>query len=125
MSKYNNRKVQTQDGIVHDSRKEAIRWEELKLMEKSGEISDLQRQVKYTLLPAQYEYKRSLKTGKVKKCKCMERECRYIADFVYRDKSGFLRVEDVKGYKMGGAYNLFVLKRKMMLYFHGIRVTEV
>lgn len=34
-------------------------------------------------------------------------------------------VEDVKGYKDGGAYRIFSIKRKLMLYIHHIRVKEV
>jgi hypothetical protein len=55
----------------------------------------------------------------------IEHECAYVADFVYQDAvTGELRVEDVKGYKKGAAYNIFSIKRKLMLYIHGIRVVE-
>jgi hypothetical protein len=40
-------------------------------------------------------------------------------------KDGQQIVEDVKGYKKGAAYNIFVIKRKMMLHFRGIRINEV
>lgn len=121
--KYYNKKVVV-DGVTFDSRKEYNRWCELKLMERAGEISDLQRQVKFVLIPSQYNY--ILKEdGFKKKGKCIERECSYIADFTYKDKNGELVVEDVKGYKGGGAYNVFKIKRKMMLYFHKIRIREV
>ncbi len=45
----------TVDGITFDSRKEARRYTELKLLERTGKITDLQRQVKFKLIPAQYE----------------------------------------------------------------------
>ena len=89
-------------------------------------ISDLQMQVPFVLIPAQYETVKSItKRGKEKiSKKLVERECRYIADFVYQ-RDGETVVEDTKGYKKGGAYATYTLKRKMMLYFHGIRIVEV
>lgn len=80
--KYHNRKV-TIDGITFDSKKEAYRYKELKLLQKAGEISDLRPQVKYILIPAQYKPDRIGKRGGIKKGKIIERECSYIADFVY------------------------------------------
>lgn len=127
MSKYHNRKVAS-GGILHDSRKEARRWEQLLLLERAGHITDLRRQVKYTLIPAQGEtYERySTTTGKRLKdgTRTLERECAYIADFVYK-RDGELVVEDVKGYRDGTAYDVFVIKRKLMLYIHGIHVQTI
>lgn len=112
--KYHNKKI-IRDGETFDSIKEYHRWIELCLMERAGEISDLQRQVKYVLIPSQKEGKKTI-----------ERECSYRADFVYTDnETGETVVEDVKGYKGGGAYTVFKIKRKLMLYVHHIRVTEV
>lgn len=128
MNKYHNRKVITSDGIEHDSRREANRWCELKLLERAGQIVELDRQVKFVLIPAQYEqsFEELVEGKKPKKPKLIERECAYIADFVYRDaKTGDLIVEDTKGYKDGGAYKIFVIKRKLMLHVHGLRVKEV
>lgn len=111
MNKYHNRKVTSFDGIEHASQKEANRWCELKLLERAGKIKDLQRQVKFTLIPAQYEGK-----------KLIERECAYIADFVYIDtESGKMIVEDTKGFKTKD----YVIKRKLMLYVHHIKIREV
>lgn len=129
MSKYHSKKARTADGILHDSRKEARRWSELKLLEMAGSIKGLQRQVKYVLIPKQEErYERiSPKAGKrlTDGVRTIEHECAYVADFVYQDAvTGELRVEDVKGYKKGAAYNIFSIKRKLMLYIHGIRVIE-
>jgi hypothetical protein len=112
--KYRNRKT-ILDGILFDSRKEANRYAELKLMEKAGRIWDLQRQVPFQLLPAQ----RDQITGKV-----VEKAVVYKADFVYMTESGPV-CEDVKGYKGGAGYGVFTIKRKLMLYVHGIRVREV
>lgn len=52
--KYRNKKVEV-DGILFDSKKEANRYMELKLLEKAGEITDLKRQVRYELIPRQRE----------------------------------------------------------------------
>jgi hypothetical protein len=127
MNKYYNKKARTADGEVHDSLKEARRWSELLLLERAGVISNLRRQVKYVLIPRQDEtFARYGKDGKRLKdgTRTIERECSYIADFVY-EKDGEEVVEDVKGYKRGGAYELFSCKRKLMLFRHGIRVSEV
>ena len=106
MSKYHNIKTTTSDGIEHDSRKEARRWCELKLLERAGKITDLQRQVKYELIPKQ--------DG--------ERACHYVADFVYIDcETGEKVVEDTKGKKTKD----YIIKRKLMLFIHGIRIREI
>lgn len=112
--KYNNKKI-TYNGITYDSKKEYLRHQELLLLEKAELISGLQRQVKYELIPTQRI------DGKV-----VERPISYIADFVYR-KDGGLVVEDVKGYRdpASAGYAKFVIKRKLMLWIHGIRITEV
>ncbi len=106
--KYHAKKTEL-DGITFDSKKEANRYAELKLLERSGAIHNLQRQVRYELIPAQK------KDGKT-----IERACHYIADFVYED-NGKTVVEDVKGYRT----KEYVLKRKLMLQVHGIEVREV
>lgn len=126
--KYKNKKVVI-DGITFDSKKEAGRYKELKTLEKVGVIQKLQRQVKYVLIPAQYEctssvYVKGNNKGKPKKGRLIERECAYYADFVYMQKGNII-VEDVKGYRNGQAYNLFVIKRKLMLYVHGISIKEL
>lgn len=115
VSKYKARKVEI-DGEKFDSKKEYSRWCQLKILEKAGEIADLERQVKYILIPSQKG-----EDGKV-----IERECSYVADFCYRiSGTADTVVEDVKGYKEGTAYAVFVIKRKLMLYIYGIRVKEV
>lgn len=121
-SKYNSRKI-TRDGETFDSLKEYRRFCELRLLERAGAIQDLQRQVKYVLIPAYYEVVGYTKTGKAKE-KCIERECAYIADFVYKENGKFV-VEDVKGYKQSTAYAVFAIKRKLMLKVYGIRIREV
>ena len=110
-SKYGAQKTEF-DGLVFDSKHEAMRWRELALLQRSGEISDLQRQVKYILVPAQVG-----EDGKV-----VERAVSYVADFVYRDvRSGDTVVEDAKGMHTRD----YIIKRKLMRYVHGIRIREV
>ena len=124
MNKYHNRHVKTSDGIVHDSQREATRWIELKLLERAGHIKNLNRQVKFVLIPAQYEMTVQGGTRKrtTTKTKLIERECAYIADFVYTDaETEKTVVEDTKGVKTKD----YVIKRKLMLYIHKIRIKEV
>lgn len=103
-----------------DSKKEARRYQELKLLESAGKIEDLKTQVKFTLLPAQREPDTvGPKGGKIKG-KVLEREVAYIADFVYVE-NGQMVVEDTKGMKTPE----YVIKRKLLLYMTGIRIREV
>lgn len=126
-NKYNNTKVVI-DGQTFASRKEANRYYQLKLLEKSGAIKDLATQVKFVLIPAQREPDIEGKRGGIIRGKIIERELNYIADFCYTDvETGRMIVEDIKGYKATntGAYRVFSIKRKLMLYLLGIRVEEV
>ena len=102
--------------LMHfDSKREARRYMDLWLMQRSGEITNLRTQVKYPLLPKQ-----------VHPDGTQERAIDYVADFVY-EKDGETVVEDSKGFRntASAAYRVFVMKRKMMLYFHGVTVREV
>ena len=124
-NKYNARKVEY-DGILFDSQKEVLRYKELSLLRSEGIISNLQRQVKYILIPTQREPAVLGPRGGVKPGKLIENECSYIADFVYTvNETGEMVVEDVKGYKKGEAYKVFTIKRKLMLFVYGIQVKEV
>ena len=110
-NKYGSKKVEV-DGIVFDSKKEAKRYQELLLLEKAGEIEDLRRQVKYVLVPSQ----------KDDRGKLIEREVSYIADFVYFDcRASECVVEDTKGFKTKD----YIIKRKLLLFVHGIRIKEI
>ena len=92
-----------------------------------GAISNLRRQVVYELIPAQREkstrvYKKGRKKGQPIEGKIIEKAVNYIADFVYIDSAtGKEVVEDAKGMRTKD----YILKRKMLLYFHGIRIREV
>lgn len=104
--KYKNQKTVV-DGITFDSKKEGQRYAQLKLMEKSGYISNLKLQVPYQLIPKQ--------NG--------ERAVKYIADFTYIE-NGRLIVEDTKGYKTRD----YILKRKLFKYLYcgeGVEFREV
>jgi len=118
-SKYHATKAKT-DGIVFDSKREAERYKELRILEKAGKISDLKRQVKYILIPAQREPDIVGPKGGVKPGRLLEHEWSYYADFVY-NVDGYTVVEDVKGMRTPE----YISKRKAMLWFHGIRIKEV
>lgn len=119
MAKYGNKKVII-DGIVFDSKKEAMRWKALSLLEKAGAIQNLTRQVKFVLIPAQREPGTMGKRGGLIQGKLIEKECSYKADFFYME-NGVPVVEDVKGYRT----EVYKIKRKLMLYVHGIKIKEI
>ena len=124
-SKYYNIKTRALDGTVFDSHKEARRWDELLLLQRAGKITELRRQVEYELIPAQYEtYERYGKSGQRLKdgVRLLERKVCYVADFVYIDaETGENIVEDAKGVRTKD----YILKRKLMLAVHSIRIKEV
>ena len=111
MSKYGAQKT-TFQGRTFDSKREAERFAELRYMQMGKLIADLEYQVKFELIPALKD-----ENGKV-----IERAVTYIADFVYTDlKTGLKVVEDAKGCKT----KEYIIKRKLMLHVHGIRIKEV
>lgn len=122
-NKYKNT-ITTIGNKVFDSKNESKRWQELCLLQRAGKITDLQRQVKFVLIPTQYEKfpRYSEKTGKRLKdgIRTLEQECSYVADFVYM-QDGKQVVEDTKGVKTKD----YIIKRKLMLHVHGIRIKEV
>jgi hypothetical protein len=123
MSKYGNRKCQY-NGIIFDSIREMNRYKELLLLQKAGEISDLQLQVPFVLIPTQREYtddvfKTGPNKGQPKFGKVIERSCIYIADFTYYENGQYI-VEDAKGKKT----KEYLIKRKLMLHVHGHRIRE-
>ena len=112
-SKYGNKKTKV-DGILFDSKHEAYRWIELKYLERIKMIYELRRQVPFVLIPTQKD-----ENGKV-----IEREVKYIADFTYRKTAdGRLVVEDAKSEATRTA--VYKIKKKLMLYRHGLRIKEV
>ncbi|MFQ9519180.1 MAG: DUF1064 domain-containing protein [Acutalibacteraceae bacterium] len=103
MNKYHAQKT-ILDGIKFDSKRESERYAELKLLQRSGQIRNIRRQVPFELVPKQ--------DG--------ERSVKYIADFVY-EENGRMVVEDAKGFRPKD----YIIKRKLMLWIHGIKVREV
>lgn len=106
-SKYGAVKV-TVDGITFDSKKEARRYHELKLLQKAGEIHALEIQVPY-LIPVT-----NLSTGSVTQVG------RYDADFRYW-QGGEVVVEDVKGVRTP----VYRLKKKLVEAIYGIQIREI
>ena len=91
--------------MTYDSKKEARRHRELLLLERAGKITNLERQVKFELIPKQ--------DG--------ESACTYVADFVYKNvDTGERVVEDTKGFKT----EVYRIKKKLMLWVHKIRIIE-
>lgn len=118
--KYKNKVIETPDGRF-DGKNELQRWLFLKKAENDGIITNLRRQVEFTLLPKQTKTKLiHLKTKDKIKDVFAEHPVKYIADFVY-NKRGETIVEDFKGLKT----DVYIIKRKMMLFFHGITIHEV
>ena len=103
-NKYGNEKTVV-DGITFASRKEASRYQELKMLEKAGEIVGLVRQQRIELIPKTKLYKAVY----------------YVPDFIYFDKRSRKTVyEDCKGYST----EVYKLKKKLLYWRHGIEITE-
>ena len=116
-TKYNAKKI-----AGFDSKKEWRRYGELTTLERAGKITDLRTQVKYILIPAQREPDIMGPRGGRKPGKLIEHECSYVADFVYHDlATGETVVEDTKGFRT----KEYIIKRKLMLWVHGIKIREV
>ena len=111
MNKYNAKRVAV-DGRKFDSRAEAEHYLLLKDRQRRGEISGLECQRRFTVVEPQNYGRHRLQA------------VNYIADFVYYE-NGKMVVEDVKGYKRGVAYQLFTVKKKLMLQKYGIWVREI
>ena len=120
-NKYHSKKVEY-NGLKFDSKHEARRYQDLSIMQQAGEIKDLRRQVKYILIPAQREPATVGARGGIKQGKLLERECAYIADFVYTvTETGQTVVEDTKGMRTKD----YIIKRKLMLFIYGIQIKEI
>lgn len=108
--KYRNEKTEV-DGILFDSKKEAKRYWDLKILERAGKIKDLQRQQWFVLIPSI-----RLSTGTA------QRPTQYQADFVYFDLDKQITiVEDAKGHRT----KEYILKKKLMKFIHNIEIVEV
>ena len=108
-SKFGNRHTIV-DGISFDSQREAVRWCELKVLEKAGEIHGLDRQVKFVLAPGVH----------IKGASRKSQDLRYYADFAYITKEGEAVVEDSKGHRDA----VYKIKRHLMKSVHNIDILE-
>lgn len=116
--KYHNKKCSC-DGRTFDSKHERDRYCELKLLLQAGAISDLRCQVPFELIPEQREPDTLGPRGGRKRGRIIEKACVYVADFVYQEGSKTV-VEDAKGHRTKD----YIIKRKLMLARHGIRIKE-
>lgn len=97
---------------THASKKEHGRAGELWIKLRAGLISNLREQVRYELIPPQSDSEGNR----------LEKPCAYVADFVYTDNAtGQTVVEDTKGVRT----KEYIIKRKLMLWVHGIRIKEI
>lgn len=113
MNKYNARKCYI-DGKKFDSVAEGERYLILKDKQKRGLIYGLECQKRFVVIEGQIHEKKRVQ------------ETVYIADFAYYDAfTKKLVVEDVKGSKKGAAYQIFTIKKKLMLQKYGIWIHEV
>lgn len=123
-SKYHAKKVTAPDGTVFDSKKEYRRFTELSILQKAGEIRGLRRQVPFLLVPDHREPDTIGPKGGKKRGRILERKVEYFADFVYEERKpdGTWErvVEDCKGMRLAE----YIIKRKLMLHIHGIRLRE-
>lgn len=117
-NKYGNSKVII-DGIKFDSELEGKRYKQLKLLERAGEIKDLQLQVPYILQESYRKY-----DSKEHKWKTIQ-AIKYVADFVYFDiRKGKVIVEDTKSEPTKTA--VFKIKKKIFEYkYQNLELTEV
>ena len=99
--KYGNKKAEA-NGLMFDSKKEARFFLQL---QQDPTVKAIKTQVVYELIPKQKG----------------ERACSYKADFVVEYQSGEVVVYDVKGMRTA----LYIVKRKLMLWVHGIKIREV
>lgn len=111
MNKYFNKKVIV-DGIKFDSKKEAKRYTELKILKKAGLIKELELQKVFEIQP---KY-RNNKGDNI-------RAITYKADFFYYDiKREQYIVEDTKGYRT----DVYKLKKKLFEYqYPNLTIKEI
>lgn len=106
MRKYRNTKTVV-DGITFDSKAEARRWGELRLLERAGQINGLERQVSIELAPSvKYEGEARAKPA-----------LRIVVDFAYMER-GSRVLEDTKGMRTA----VFQVKRHLLKAFHGLEL---
>lgn len=95
--------------MEYRSVKEYERYKLLCQRRDAGIIGNLRRRVPFILIPKQTD-----DNGRT-----LEQECIYVADFVYNDlRTGEIVCEDVASQRSREQ----IIKRKLMLYIHDIRV---
>ena len=94
------------DGIYFPSKKEGRRYLELRMLEKSKEITDLR-----------VHFRHHIEIGK-------HHITIYEDDFSYW-KDGRFIIEDVKGRKSGPAYEMFRIKKRLMEAVNDLIITEI
>jgi hypothetical protein len=95
--KYHNKKIKTEDGTF-DSKYEYEEWCRLKLLERSGAIRNLMRQVPYVLIPTIRTTAGTLK------------QITYYADFVYEENDVNV-IYEVKGFKT----KEYLIKKRLLI----------
>lgn len=122
-NKYGNKKVEFQ-GLSFDSKKELQRYMVLLDAQRQGKISNLERQVRFELIPAITEdYIEHLKTKDKVKTRTVQLDITYTCDFTYM-KDGRLIIEDVKASK-AMLTKEYQLKKKLLFAIHGLTIREV
>lgn len=97
------RAVKTEvDGVIFDSKKEAKRYQELMLLKRAGEVTEVQLQPEYILMP-KFRHKA---TGEA------VRAIKYKADFLVTYADGHQEIEDVKGMRT----EIYSMKRKLFMH---------
>lgn len=107
-TRWTNKPERCIENVMHQSGMEAARCTELQLLQRAGEIRDLEAhpQPRLDLVVNGVEI------------------CAYLPDFVYVDvRTGEKVVEDVKG--MPGLTQLYAVKKRLVLACHGVEITEV
>lgn len=97
-NKYNAKKTEV-DGITFDSAKEARKYAELRLLQRAGEVTEIELQPKFTLLPG-FRYRGKKIQGVT-----------YTADFLVTYKDGSRQIVETKGYKTRD----YILRKKLLL----------
>lgn len=122
-TKYHNKKVEF-GGLSFDSKKEMQRYLVLKEAQDKGIISDLQRQVKFELIPAIKEtYIEHLKTKDKVKERTIQLAITYTCDFLYK-KDGKTIIEDVKAASFMIPKE-FVIKEKLFRWKYGFPIRRI
>lgn len=101
------RKYSNEPTDGHASKRQAKRALELEMLQRAGMIRELRQQTPFLLIPKQ----------------AGERSVSYVSDFDYQENQGDAWryiVEDCKGFRTPQ----YIIKRKLMLFVHAIKIRE-